>query len=39
MISPEKWLDAFDKADFRDEMRPLILKEKCHAPAGRDGVI
>ena len=29
MISPEKWLDAFDKADFRDEVRPLILKENA----------
>ena len=25
----EKWLDAFDKADFRDEVRPLILKENA----------
>ena len=29
MISPEKWLDAFDKADFRPEVRPLILKENA----------
>lgn len=29
MIAPEKWLDAFDKADFRDEVRPLILKENA----------
>lgn len=29
MISPEKWLHAFDKADFRDEVRPLILKENA----------
>lgn len=29
MIAPERWLDAFDKADFRDEVRPLILKENA----------
>jgi predicted TIM-barrel fold metal-dependent hydrolase len=29
MIAPEKWLDAFDKAEFRDEVRPLILKENA----------
>ncbi|MCF7728417.1 amidohydrolase family protein [Sulfitobacter sp. M22] len=29
MIAPEKWLSAFDKAEFRDEVRPLILKENA----------
>ena len=29
MIAPEKWLEAFDKAEFRDEVRPLILKENA----------
>lgn len=29
MIAPEKWLNAFDKAEFRDEVRPLILKENA----------
>ena len=29
MIAPEKWLAAFDQADFRDEVRPLILKENA----------
>ena len=29
MIAPEKWLDAFDQADFRDDVRPLILKENA----------
>ncbi len=29
MIAPEKWLDAFDKAAFKDEVRPLILKENA----------
>jgi hypothetical protein len=27
MISPEKWLNAFDKAAFRDEVRPGIAKD------------
>lgn len=26
MIAPEKWRDAFDKAAFKDSLRPLILK-------------
>lgn len=29
MIAPEKWLEAFDKAPFKDEVRPLILKENA----------
>ena len=29
MIAPEKWLDAFDKAAFKDEVRPLILKDNA----------
>jgi predicted TIM-barrel fold metal-dependent hydrolase len=29
MIAPERWLGAFDKADFRDEVRPKILKENA----------
>jgi predicted TIM-barrel fold metal-dependent hydrolase len=29
MIAPEKWLAAFEKAEFRDEVRPLILKENA----------
>ena len=29
MIAPERWLDAFDAAPFRDEVRPLILKENA----------
>jgi predicted TIM-barrel fold metal-dependent hydrolase len=29
MIAPEKWLDAFDKAPFKDEVRPLILKDNA----------
>ena len=29
MIAPERWLADFEKADFRDEVRPLILKENA----------
>ena len=29
MISPEKWLAAFETAAFRDEVRPLILKDNA----------
>jgi hypothetical protein len=29
MITPDKWLADFEKAGFRDEVRPLILKENA----------
>jgi predicted TIM-barrel fold metal-dependent hydrolase len=29
MIMPERWLADFEKAAFRDEVRPLILKENA----------
>lgn len=29
MITPERWMSDFAKADFRDEVRPLILKENA----------
>jgi uncharacterized protein len=29
MIAPERWLAAFEAAAFRDEVRPLILKENA----------
>jgi len=29
MIAPEKWLAAFDAAQFKEEVRPLILKENA----------
>ena len=29
MIAPEKSLDAFDKAPFKDEVRPMILKDNA----------
>ena len=27
VIKPEKWLKDFEKAGFREEVKPLILKE------------
>jgi predicted TIM-barrel fold metal-dependent hydrolase len=39
MIAPEKWLAAFDKADFKDEVRPLILKENAMRLLGVPGLI
>jgi len=29
MITPERWLSDFEEAGFRDEVRPLILKENA----------
>lgn len=29
LIKPDRWLADFEKADFRDEVRPLILKENA----------
>lgn len=29
MITPDRWMSDFDKVDFRDEVRPLILKENA----------
>jgi predicted TIM-barrel fold metal-dependent hydrolase len=29
MITPDRWLADFEQADFRDEVRPLILKENA----------
>jgi predicted TIM-barrel fold metal-dependent hydrolase len=29
MITPDRWLADFEKADFRDEVRPLILKQNA----------
>ena len=28
-ITPDRWLADFEKAPFRDEVRPLILKENA----------
>ena len=28
-ITPDRWLEDFEKADFRDEVRPLILRENA----------
>jgi len=29
LIKPDRWLADFEKADFRDEVRPLILRENA----------
>ena len=29
LITPDRWLDDFARADFKDEVRPLILKENA----------
>lgn len=29
LITPDRWLEDFEKADFRPEVRPLILKENA----------
>ena len=29
LITPDRWLADFEKADFKDEVRPLILKENA----------
>ena len=29
LITPDRWLDDFARADFRDDVRPLILKENA----------
>jgi predicted TIM-barrel fold metal-dependent hydrolase len=34
VISPERWMSAFDDLDIRDEVRPLILKENARKLLG-----
>ena len=29
LITPDRWLADFAEADFKDEVRPLILKENA----------
>jgi uncharacterized protein len=29
VITPDPWLEDFAGADFRDEVRPLVLKENA----------
>ena len=29
MITPDRWLKDFEQAEFKDEVRPLILKENA----------
>jgi uncharacterized protein len=33
-ITPDRWIADFEKADFRDEVRPLILKENARRLLG-----
>jgi uncharacterized protein len=37
MITPERWLEDFAKADFRDEVRPKILKDNAARLFGLGG--
>jgi predicted TIM-barrel fold metal-dependent hydrolase len=37
MITPERWLADFAKADFRDEVRPKILKDNAARLFGLTG--
>ena len=34
VITPERWLEDFEQAGFRDEVKPLILKENAAALLG-----
>lgn len=36
LIKPDRWLEDFEKADFRDEVRPLILRENAIRLLGLD---
>ena len=36
-ITPERWLEDFEQAGFRDEVKPLILKENAARVLGLDG--
>ena len=29
LITPDRWLEDFEEAGFKDEVRPLILKENA----------
>ena len=29
LITPDRWLKDFEQAEFKDEVRPLILKENA----------
>ena len=33
-ITPDRWLADFEKAGFRDEVRPLILKDNARRLLG-----
>jgi hypothetical protein len=29
LLTPDRWMQDFEQAQFRDEVRPLILKENA----------
>jgi predicted TIM-barrel fold metal-dependent hydrolase len=37
LITPDRWLEDFARADFRDEVRPLVLKENAARLLGLAG--
>jgi predicted TIM-barrel fold metal-dependent hydrolase len=37
MITPERWLDDFERLDIRDDVRPLVLKENAARLLGLRG--
>ena len=36
LITPGRWLKDFDDAGFKDEVKPLILKENAKRVLGRN---
>jgi len=36
-ITPDRWLEDFEQAGFRDEVKPLILKNNAARLLGLDG--
>jgi predicted TIM-barrel fold metal-dependent hydrolase len=37
LITPQKWLGAFEQQSFKDEVRPKILKDNAVRLLGLDG--
>jgi predicted TIM-barrel fold metal-dependent hydrolase len=38
LITPDRWLEDFEKLDIKDEVRPLVIKENAAKLLGlRDG--
>jgi predicted TIM-barrel fold metal-dependent hydrolase len=36
LITPDRWIEDFEEAGFRDEVRPLILRENAIRLFGLD---